>query len=97
MKELLISILDVFRLACWLKINTDNPRCTYYFGPFLTREDAILEQDGYIEDLIAEEAKGIVVSVKRCKPRDLTIFDELGESRSFSEVLSVSTQAPVNI
>lgn len=97
MKELLIRILDVFRLACWLKINTDNPRCTYYFGPFLTRKEAILEQDGYIEDLTQEEAKGIVVSVKRCKPRELTIFDELGESRSFSRVLSVSTQASVNL
>ena len=97
MKELLIRVLDVFGFACWLEINTDNPRCTYYFGPFLTSEDAILEQDGYIEDLTEEDAKGIVVRVKRCKPKDLTIFDELGESRSFSGVLSVSTQASVNI
>lgn len=92
MKELLIRILDVFGLACWLQINTDNPRCTYYFGPFLTPKEAILQQYGYIEDLTEEGAKGIVVRMKRCKPRDLTIFDDLGESKSFSGILNVSTQ-----
>ncbi|BAQ60729.1 hypothetical protein GM3708_1135 [Geminocystis sp. NIES-3708] len=97
MKELLIRILDVFGLACWLEINTDNPRCTYYFGPFLTPKEAILEQDGYIEDLTQEGAKTIVVVVKRCKPRDLTIFDELGESKSFSGILTISTHSSINL
>ena len=36
-------------------------------------------QDGYVQDLHQETAHGISVSVKRCQPTDLTIFDEAGE------------------
>ncbi|MBL1209081.1 DUF1816 domain-containing protein [Geminocystis sp. GBBB08] len=92
MKELLIRILDLFGLACWLEITTENPRCTYYFGPFLTPKEALQEQHGYIEDLTEEGAKSIVVRMRRCKPRILTIFDELGESKSFLGILNISTQ-----
>jgi hypothetical protein len=97
MKELLIRILDLVGLACWLEISTDNPRCTYYFGPFLSPKEAIVGQYGYIEDLKEEGAKGIVVRMRRCKPRELTVFDDLEESKSFSRFLNVSTQAWVNL
>ena len=79
MKELLIRILNFFELACWIEIFTDTPRCTYYFGPFLNEREARLAQDGYIEDLENEEAKGISVNIKRFKPNELTIFDDLEE------------------
>jgi hypothetical protein len=92
MKELLIRILDLFGLACWLEISTESPRCTYYFGPFLTRQDARISQDGYIEDLLEEGAKGIAVTIKRLKPRDLTIFDEVADSNTFNSFLKISPQ-----
>ncbi|WP_017295133.1 DUF1816 domain-containing protein [Geminocystis herdmanii] len=92
MKELLIKILDLFGLACWLEISTESPRCTYYFGPFLTKKDARISQDGYIEDLLEEGTKGITVTTKRFKPRDLTIFDEVGDSDIFKPFLKISTQ-----
>lgn len=92
MKELLIRILDFFGLACWLEIKTESPRCTYYFGPFLTRKDAIISQDGYIEDLLEESAKSITVAVKRLKPKDLTIFDEVTDSKNYQPFLKISTQ-----
>lgn len=92
MKELLIRILDLFGLACWLEINTESPRCTYYFGPFLTMKDARISQDGYIEDLLEEGAKGIVVKIKRFKPRELTIFDEVADSQTFNPFLKISPQ-----
>lgn len=79
MKELLIRLLELFQLACWLEITTDNPRCTYYFGPFLTQAEAEVAQYGYVEDLKEEGAMGISVAIKRFKPRDLTIFNELEE------------------
>lgn len=79
MKEILIKILDFLGLALWVEIVTDNPRCTYYFGPFLSVQEAQAAKGGYIEDLENEGACGISVTFKRCKPTNLTIFDELGE------------------
>ncbi len=79
LKETLISFFQRLGWAWWIEIATQNPRCTYYFGPFLSIKDANAAKAGYIEDLEQEGAQGLVVSVKRCKPSNLTIFDDLGE------------------
>jgi hypothetical protein len=79
MNEVWIKILDSLGLAFWVEIVTDNPNCTYYFGPFSSKEEAYATKGGYIEDLENEGAQGISVTVKRCKPTNLTIFDEPGE------------------
>ncbi|MEH2145274.1 DUF1816 domain-containing protein [Nostoc sp.] len=79
LKEVLINTFDYLGLAWWVEIVTQNPRCTYYFGPFLSCSDAKLSSTGYIEDLEVEGAQGIAVNVKRCKPNTLTIADDLGE------------------
>ncbi|MEH1817699.1 DUF1816 domain-containing protein [Nostoc sp.] len=79
LKEVLINTFENLGLAWWVEIVTQNPRCTYYFGPFLSSSDATFASKGYIEDLELEGATGIVVSVKRCKPKTLTIADDLGE------------------
>ncbi|MGB2926106.1 MAG: DUF1816 domain-containing protein [Limnothrix sp.] len=82
MKELLTTLLEIFGLAYWLEITTEQPRCIYYFGPFLNREEAIVRQSGYLEDLAAEGAENIRVDLKRRpNPAELTIFDEV-ESNS---------------
>lgn len=80
MKETLINLLNFSGLAWWVKIFTANPRCTYYFGPFLTSEEAKVAKAGYIEDLENEGAQGIQVSIEKCKPVELTIYDELEDS-----------------
>ncbi|OUL30959.1 DUF1816 domain-containing protein [Nostoc sp. 106C] len=79
LKETLISTVNNLGLAWWVEIVTQNPRCTYYFGPFLSSVDANLAIKGYIEDLETEGAQGIIVNVKRCKPDALTIAEDLGE------------------
>ncbi|QKQ75793.1 DUF1816 domain-containing protein [Nostoc sp. TCL240-02] len=79
LKEVLINTFDSIGLAWWVEIVTQNPRCTYYFGPFLTSSDAKFSSIGYIEDLEVEGATGIAVRVKRCKPNTLTIAEDLGE------------------
>lgn len=79
MKELLTNLLQVIGLAWWVEIITDRPQCTYYFGPFLSENEAIAAKSGYLEDLEQEGAQGIQVRVKRCKPNNLTIYDESGE------------------
>jgi hypothetical protein len=73
MKEFLISLLERFGLAYWVEIKTDYPRCTYYFGPFLAKDEAEVAQAGYEEDLKTEGAQGIKLQIKRCKPEDLTM------------------------
>lgn len=94
MKELLIKLLEFLGLACWIEISTDNPRCIYYFGPFLNQAEAEFAQDGYIEDLKSEGTMGISVKFKRFKPKELTIFDEveeMGKLTNFSTKMAISS------
>ncbi|GGA34283.1 DUF1816 domain-containing protein [Okeania sp. KiyG1] len=87
MKERLVNLLNFSSLDWWVKIFTANPRCTYYFGPFLTPEEAKSAEAGYIEDLKDEAAQGIQVSIEQSKPMELTIYDEL-ENSSDTRVVS---------
>jgi hypothetical protein len=75
-KNIFTSVLETFGLAVWVEIVTDSPRCTYYFGPFIDESEAETAKIGYIEDLELEGSKGLAVSVKRCKPEKLTIYDD---------------------
>ncbi|RMH66898.1 MAG: DUF1816 domain-containing protein [Cyanobacteria bacterium J003] len=72
----LADLLNGMGLAWWVKIETKTPPCTYSFGPFLTSMEAEKEKDGYIEDLKAEGAEGLEVSVVRCRPEEVTIDAE---------------------
>ena len=60
----------------WLEIQTENPQCTYYFGPFDNALEAGVLQDGYLEDLMAEQAQIVAVEIKQCQPKQLTICHE---------------------
>lgn len=79
MKEFLISLLNFFGLAWWVEVKTSAPRCIYYFGPFLTSQEAEFAKAGYVEDIENEGAEGLIVSIQRCKPIDLTVADDLGK------------------
>lgn len=79
MKEFTTNLFQLFGLAWWVEIITENPRCTYYFGPFLSANEAAETKSGYVEDLEQEGAKISQVVVKRCKPSKLTIEENLGE------------------
>lgn len=76
MNELLTNLLSFLGLAWWVEITTDSPCCLYYFGPFLSVKEAKAHQGGYVQDLEQEGAQNIVAKVKRCKPTDLTVYDE---------------------
>jgi hypothetical protein len=93
MKELLLNLLDLIGLAHWVEITTENPRCTYYFGPFLFKSDAAAAQAGYVEDLQGEGARNIIVSIKRCKPTNLTVFDDREDLKKFNSVPTFSGQS----
>ncbi|MGB7444830.1 MAG: DUF1816 domain-containing protein [Coleofasciculaceae cyanobacterium] len=69
-------LLKRIGMAFWLEIITDNPKCIYYFGPFLSAKEAALAQAGYLEDLEEEKAQIISVETKRCQPDNLTVCDD---------------------
>jgi Domain of unknown function (DUF1816) len=86
MKEFFINLLNLFGLAWWVKVVTDSPRCTYYFGPFMSAEEAKTAQVGYLEDLEHEGAQGISVEIGRFKPNDLTVYEEGSDSLNPSQL-----------
>jgi hypothetical protein len=63
---------DRIELGWWVEIVTAFPCCTYYFGPFASRQEADSAQVGYFEDLKQEGAHGISIQIKQCQPRELT-------------------------
>jgi hypothetical protein len=80
MNELWLSTLEFLGLAWWVEVTTEAPNCTYYFGPYISAAEAKAQQPGFIADLEQEGAKNIRAVVKRCKPSQLTIFDERAEA-----------------
>ena len=76
LKEISTFLLERLGLAWWAEVVTAQPDCTYYFGPFSSVKEAEFAQQGYIEDLEQESAQGIAVTIKRCRPKELTIFDD---------------------
>ena len=87
MKEKFLQFVDLLGLAFWVEIGTTVPRCTYFFGPFLGKSEAESAKEGYLEDLLGEGAQGIQVQVKRCKPKDLTIFDDVMETSLLKKMI----------
>ncbi|WP_277988731.1 DUF1816 domain-containing protein [Chroococcus sp. FPU101] len=59
-------------LPWWIEIETREPNCLYYFGPFDELDEARSYESGYIEDLQQEGAQGIRVQLKQCHPSILT-------------------------
>jgi hypothetical protein len=93
MKELLLKLLDSLGFAFWVEIVTENPACTYYFGPFIGKNEAEVAKAGYIEDLQGEGAAIASLRVKRCQPGQLTIYDDREEARLLQQLVSTSSQA----
>lgn len=63
--------------AWWIEVKTQEPACTYYFGPFDASEEANKATQGYVEDLENEGAKQVQATVLHCKrPAQLTVYAE---------------------
>jgi len=73
---LCLIISDLKQNVWWVKVVTQQPRCTYYFGPFDNQEEAKASENGYLEDLEAEGAQEIQVVLCQDKPQSLTIFED---------------------
>lgn len=93
MKENLAKLSNYLGLAYWVKVETEKPSCTYYFGPFVSALDAETDQSGYVEDLKQEGAQGITVKIQRCKPTKLTIDRDREENLGFNRVSIFGAQS----
>ncbi len=60
----------------WIKVETQSPACTYYFGPFDSEQEAHSHKDDYLHDLYEEGAQGIHCVIEKTRPKQLTIFEE---------------------
>jgi hypothetical protein len=65
-------IPEPLELAWWVEIITIFPRCNYFFGPFMSAEEADRLKAGYIEDLEQEGSQVMYAQVKWCQPPSLT-------------------------
>ncbi len=74
LEEILTYYLEQLGLAWWVEVITHEPRCTYYFGPFITAKQAEAAKKGYIQDLEEENAQEIFVTIKQFQPKELTIY-----------------------
>ena len=54
-------------LAWWAKIETENPRSTYWYGPFLTKRSLKANVVSFIDDLSDEGSINIKQTIVRCK------------------------------
>ncbi|MEQ8998892.1 MAG: DUF1816 domain-containing protein [Coleofasciculus sp. B1-GNL1-01] len=84
-----LASLERLGLAWWLKIVTDHPHYTYYFGPFGSGKQAKLYQSGYIEDLQEEGCKISMIELKQGQPKLLTISENEPADNFKSGILDV--------
>ena len=62
-------------LAWWAKIETDQPKAIYWYGPFITKRSLKENMNSFINDLINEGSTNIKHSLVRCKKEEpLTIW-----------------------
>jgi Domain of unknown function (DUF1816) len=74
------NTINYYRQDWWIEIFTDQPKCTYYFGPFASAWEAKVARKGFVEDLESEFAQGIKTQIDRCSQPDiLTIEHDLVE------------------
>jgi hypothetical protein len=92
MEEFILSILEFLGKAWWVKIQTESPKCTYYFGPFVRKRSAEQSKQGYVEDLQGEGAEIVSSEIKRCKPTILTDDGEEETEISNGKFPSLSSQ-----
>ena len=57
-------------LAWWAKIETEQTRGTFWFGPFITKRNLIENMSSFIKDLSDEGSKNIKHSLVRCKKEE---------------------------
>ena len=61
-------------LAWWAKIETELPKATYWYGPFITKRSLKENMQSFIKDLSDEGSTNIQHSLVRCKKEEPLTF-----------------------
>ena len=61
-------------LAWWAKIETEQPKTTYWYGPFITKRSLKENMSLFIKDLLDEGATNIKHILVRCKKEEPYTF-----------------------
>ena len=57
-------------LAWWAKIETNQPKATYWYGPFITKRSLKENMSSFIKELSDEGSTNIKHSLLRCKKEE---------------------------
>ena len=72
----------------WTEIVTEQPYCIYYFGPFVSEQEAQEFLPGYLEDLKQEGCQVVLIQTKQCQPKELTILQEEWQDSQLKETIN---------
>ena len=61
------SLVNVFGLAWWARVETREPNVTYWFGPFLTRKSLEVKLSAFVADLSFEGPASVNHTLVRCR------------------------------
>ena len=61
-----------FDQAWWIIVTTEQPNYEYFFGPFESKQHAVIQQSGCVKDLYDEGAINIKSFIRWCQPKAIT-------------------------
>ena len=68
------ALFNVIGFAWWAKVETSEPKVTYWFGPFLTRRSLVGKLSAFSQELSIEGSHSIKHQLVRChREEPLTI------------------------
>ena len=71
------SLANGLGLAWWARVETTGPDVTYWFGPFLLRQELEAELDAFLDDINSEQPDSMQHSILRTRRGEpLTIASE---------------------
>nr|WP_320676600.1 DUF1816 domain-containing protein [Prochlorococcus sp. MIT 1300] len=68
--RVLRSLGNKFGLAWWAVVETREPKVTYWFGPFLTRNSLERKLSSFMDDLSFEGSPPVNHRMLRCRRRE---------------------------
>ena len=69
-KKLIRNFGNRLGIAWWAKIETHQPKITYWYGPFITKRSLKENMPSFIKDLSDEGSTNIIHSLVRCKKEE---------------------------
>lgn len=78
--------------AWWVEIVSEQPHCIYYFGPFISTQEAQVFLPGYVQDIEQEGCQKIWSEIKQCQPQELTLFEEEGRNTDLFKSMISKTE-----